>query len=244
MKRRSPPGFVQAFARRITRRTQPASELPFRYVFVVAYGRSGSTVVQKVLASIDGFHVTGENADALGGLFFSYQSARLARREQGTEPRDALGDPWRGADRIEPDQYARALARAFVDEILQPPARARMIGFKEVRYIDRLDVFDEYLDFVRLAFRPAFLVFNKRDAVAVVDSGWWRNYAREPLIEKIERFDTLAATYVARHPTTTMLLDYETYRSDAAAFRPLFEHLGVPYDRRMVQRTLETRLNH
>src|SRR6187397_2659063 len=136
MKPRSPLGFVESLARRLARRKPPAPpELPFRYVFIVAYGRSGSTVLQKILASIDGFHVTGENADALAGLFYSYRSACEAREEQGTEPRRNPGDPWRGADRIDPEHYARTLAQAFVEELIQPPARARMIGFKEVRYI-------------------------------------------------------------------------------------------------------------
>jgi hypothetical protein len=243
MKRRSPLGFVEALARRLGRRSQPTTDLPFRYVFVVAYARSGATVLQKVLASIAGFHVTAENADALSGLFFSYQSACRARLEPGTEARSDPGDPGRGADRIDPEHYAKTLGRAFVEEILQPPARARIIGFKEVRYFDRLDVFDEYLDFLRLAFPPALLVLNRRDAAAVADSGWWRNYPREPLIAEIRRFDVLAAAYAARFPEATIMLDYDVYRRDADAFRPLFERLGVPFDRRMVQAVLDVPLN-
>lgn len=48
---------------------------PFRYVFVVAYARSGSTLLQAILASLVGFWMVGENADALGGLFDSVQAA-------------------------------------------------------------------------------------------------------------------------------------------------------------------------
>jgi hypothetical protein len=245
MKRRSPLGFVEALARRLARRArQSTADLPYRYVFVVAYARSGSTLLQKILASIDGFHVTGENADALAGLFFSYQSACQARQEQGAEPRTDPGDPWRGADRIDPEQYAKTLGQAFVDEILQPPARARMIGFKEVRYFDRLDVFDAYLDFIRLTFAPALLVLNRRDPAAVAASGWWRNYPRESLIAEIERFDTLAAAYAARHPDATITLDYDAYGRDVTALRPLFDRLGVPFDAATAQRILDVRLGH
>jgi hypothetical protein len=244
MRARSPLGFVEALARRLARRTHPTADLPYRYVFVVAYARSGSTLLQKILASIDGFHVTGENADALAGLFFSYQSAYQARHEQGTEPRTDPGDPWRGADRIDPEHYAKTLGQAFVEEILQPSARARMIGFKEVRYFDRLDVLDEYLDFIRLAFAPALLVLNRRDPAAVAASGWWKNYPRATMIAEIERFDTLAAAYAAKHPDATVTLDYDVYSRDAAALRPLFARLGVPFDLRSVQRIMDVRLDH
>jgi hypothetical protein len=244
MKRRSPLGFVEALTRRLARRKPPPPELPFRYVFIVTYGRSGSTVLQNVLATIDGFHVAGENADALAGLFYSYRSACEARDEQGNEPRRNPSDPWRGADRIDPEHYARTLAHAFVEELIQPPARARMIGFKEVRYIDHLDDFDEYVGFIQMAFAPAFVVFNKREAAAVVQSGWWKDYPREPLIAKIERFDALAAAYAARRPADTIVLDYDVYSRDASVLRPLFERLGVPFDARLVQKVLDTPLDH
>lgn len=239
MKRRTPLGFVEALARRLARRNAPTADLPFRYVFLVAYARSGSTLLEKVLASIAGFHLTGENADALSGLFFSYQRACEAGREPAEDPRDGPDDPGHGADRIDPERHARTLAQAFVDEILQPPARARMIGFKDVRYFDRLDAFDDYVGFMQRAFAPALVVFNKRDAAAIAQSGWWRNYPREPLIAEIERFDRLASTYAAEHPAETIVVDYDAYARDAAALRPLFQRLGVPFDQTTVQKILD-----
>ncbi|MEO6027104.1 MAG: sulfotransferase [Candidatus Binatia bacterium] len=240
-RRRSPIGFVEALARRLGRRGAPPPESPFRYVFIVGYARSGSTMLQKVLASIDGFLVTSENADALSGLFFAYQSACTAHREQSTPLPDDPHDPAAGsADRFDPDRYARSLAQAFVDELVQPPARARLIGFKEARYFDRLDVFDEFVGFLQRAFVPSLVVFNKRDPAAVAQSGWWRNYPRAPLIAEIERFDRLAAAYAKTRPADTIIVDYDRYARNATALRPLFAKLGVPFDADAIQTILAT----
>jgi len=234
-------GFVEALARRLGRRDTPPPESPFRYVFIVAYARSGSTMLQQVLASIEGFLATSENADALSGLFFAYQSACTAQHEQSPPLPDDPDDPAaRGADRFDPDRYARSLAQAFVDEIVQPAARVRLIGFREARYFDRLDVFDEFVGFLQRAFVPALVVFNKRDPAAVAQSGWWRNYPREPLIAEIERFDRLAAAYAKTRPADTIVVDYEHYAWNASALRPLFTKLGVAFDADTIQKILAT----
>ena len=104
-----------------------------RFIFIITYARSGSTLLQKIIASIPGCHFNGENCDALGGLYASFRSASFAKDDQGKEPRTSGGDPWRGAHLINPQRYNRRLASVFVDEILQPSASAWLIGFKEVR---------------------------------------------------------------------------------------------------------------
>ncbi len=238
--RRSPLGFVEALARRLGRGGTAPPEPPFRYVFVVAYARAGSAMLQKVLASIDGFHVTSDNADALNGLFFAYQSACGTLREHDAP---ALDDPVDGADDadpFDPDRYARTLAQAFVDEIVQPPARARIIGFREARYFEQLDVLDALIGFLQRAFVPALVVFNQRDPAAVAQSGLWRNYPHEPLIEEIERFDRLTSAYAKTRPTDTIVVDYDRYARNASALRPLFTKLGAPFDEASVRAILET----
>jgi hypothetical protein len=217
---------------------------PYRYVFIVTYARSGSTVLQKILGSIDGFYVAGENGGSLFGLFQSYQAARAARVEQGNEPRRDLGDPWRGIDRIDPERYGRALADVFVNEIIQPPPNARVIGFKEVRYFDCLDVLDELLAFMQRAFAPSLIVFNKRNATAVAQSAWWRSFSTPELVTEIERFDRLMEAYVERHRADALIVDYDEYCRDVQALGPLFERLGEPFNPTAVRAVFDVRLRH
>ena len=235
--------FFERFVdRKRERNSEPAG--PYRYVFIVTYARSGSTVLQKILGCIDGFYVAGENGGALFGLFQSYQAARAAVVEQGNEPRSDVGDPWRGVDRIDPERYGRALADVFVNEIVQPPPSARVIGFKEVRYFDCLDVLDEFLEFMQRQFEPSLIVFNKRNATAVAQSAWWRNYSTAELIAEIERFDRLMTGYVERHPADALIVDYDAYCRDVNSLRALFDRLGEQFDPASVQAVLDVPLRH
>ena len=53
----------------------------FDAVFVITYGRSGSTLMQGILNSIDGFHIKGENNGFVFKLFESYQLLVNAKEE-------------------------------------------------------------------------------------------------------------------------------------------------------------------
>ena len=214
-----------------------------RFVLIVTYARSGSTVLQSVLASIPGSHIMGENGDALAGLFASWRSASHARDEQGGQMRAASGDPWRGAHRIDPDRYNRELVRVFISEILQPPDDAWLVGFKEVRYFDHDDDLVEYLDYVRTSFSPALLVFNRRRAADVARSGWWKDHQSD-IAGEVARFDQLTSAYAGAHPHETIIVDYDEWSADPHALRPLFEHLGATFDLPTVRRVLELRLTH
>src|SRR4029077_10406017 len=71
------------------------------FVFIITYGRSGSTLLQKIISTIPGSHFNGENCDTLGGLYTSFRNAQFAKDDQGREPRKSSGDPWRGAHLID-----------------------------------------------------------------------------------------------------------------------------------------------
>ena len=69
------------------------------FVFVVTYGRSGSTLLMGLLNSIPGFLIRGENWDALHHLFRFHQTLEdgsrrwePARLRQRTHPFFGAGD--------------------------------------------------------------------------------------------------------------------------------------------------------
>lgn len=222
------------------RRVRPQSIRKF--VFIVSYGRSGSTVLQSMLATIPGSHIMGENLDALAGLFQSYRSAVQTRAEQGSSPRTAPGDPWRGAHNISPNKYNRKLARAFLEEVLNVPEDATVVGFKEIRYFDHDDL-EEYLDYIRLTFVPSTLVFNHRDPEDVAKSGWWRTHPAE-IAEEVRRFDRRTEKYAELHPCCCLSVNYDQYASDPKVLQPLFERVGATFDLAILNNVLSIRLNH
>jgi hypothetical protein len=214
------------------------------FLFIVAYGRTGSTVVQHLVGTLPGFHIAGENGGALEGLLASYEAALHARTEQGAERRTSRGDPWYGAHRIDPERYLRRLADIFIDEIIQPPPGARVVGFKEVRYIDVQGPLDHHLDLIGRAFAPARFLFCRRKPEHAAASGWWRRHDREQLLGEMRRFDAEVAAYAEAHPASTHVVDYEAYTADPEALRGLFAFLEQPFDRAHVDRILRVRLRH
>jgi Sulfotransferase family len=213
-----------------------------QFVFIVCYARSGSSVLQSMLASVPGSHVMGENSDALSGLFQSYRATIQAKSEQGCSARTAPGDPWRGAHNINPDEYNHKLAMAFLDEVLRPPEAATIVGFKEVRYFDHEDL-EDYLDYIRLTFTPSLLVFNRRDAQAVARSGWWKDHPSD-IAAEVGRFDQRTEAYSAVHPDCCLSVNYDHYVQDPLVLRPLFDRLGAAFHLATLQDILAVRLDH
>jgi hypothetical protein len=222
-----------------------------KFVFIIAYGRSGSTLLQKIIGSADGFHIVGENNNILHGLLASYHSAVEAKQTEGRHTRNQSGDPWRGIDLLNLKRYGQRLAEVFVEEVLQPPLRTKAVGFKETSYIDQLDTLEQHLDYMRELFSPAFLIFNKRDIVATTNSRrrkWASSGTHidevDEYCQKLQTFDEKARIYAATHPTDTLVVDYDQYTRDPDSLKALFALLGEPFNRSKIQQILSVRLDH
>lgn len=70
-----------------------------RYVFIVTYGRSGSTILQKIIGKAPGFYIAGENKDALFGLYDSCRSVAFAKRHVGGQVTTS-GHTWYGSENL------------------------------------------------------------------------------------------------------------------------------------------------
>ncbi len=214
------------------------------YIFIVTYGRSGSTVLQSMLQSIDGYFIRGENHNILLSLFQAYKRAHKARYEHGKEALDA-NQPWYGADEIVPTDFAQSLKDVFVRDILQPPAGARVIGFKEIRFHEcGEESFSQYLDFIRDSFAPARFIFNMRGWEAVSQSSWWRNMNPDRVREIVEGCDSLYEAYRAANPDICHIMRYEDFQGNPEGFRGLFEFLSEPFDPKVAEAIVGTRLDH
>jgi len=217
------------------------------YVFIVTYGRSGSTLLQNVLNHIDGYCIRGENSNTLASLARAWNAVdqdrvmqRLRRQKTATAP----SDPWYGAENVDPAQYGRMLADTFVRAILQPGPDTRVAGFKEIRFHHNPEFFNRYMTFMRRFFPKARFVFNTRDHAAVARSGWWAQQDAATVIAKLERAEQLYAAAAERFPRRSLRLCYDDYNGNPEALRPLFDFLGEPFDGDMVARVLARRLDH
>jgi hypothetical protein len=207
------------------------------FVFVVTYGRSGSTLLMGLLNSIPGYLIRGENWDALHHLFrFHRTMAEGSHRWEPDRMRQRT-HPFYGAADF-PEKRALQRTRSLVvDTVLRPKADTRVTGFKEIRWYH--DDVEEYVAWLRAVFPGARFVVNTRDHTEVLRSGWWAkhpdNAAQLPRVE--ERILGLAASL----GNAAYRVHYNDYATDPTALRGLFTWLGEPYDEAAVRGVLETR---
>ena len=217
------------------------------YVFVVTYGRSGSTLVQNLLNALPGYCIRGENANALSGLARSWHQLSTAQPRAGLKARGTPStpeEPWFGAELIEPLRYGQVLANIFVREVLALPKGTRVGGFKEIRFHTEPGFFPIHLGFIRRFFPKARFIFNSRDHDAVVKSGWWAEMDETQARTQLKAAEALFATHIANHPEVSLALRYEDYAGNPEGFRPLFDFLGEPFDAALVEGVLSRRLTH
>lgn len=214
------------------------------YVFIVTYGRSGSTLVQTLLQSINGYFIRGENANSLLPLFQSVSRIAAARVAHGYREIEQQG-PWYGINRVDPERYAKKLIDVFVNEILQPPEDARVIGFKEIRVHEANGgEFERYLDFMASHFAPVKFIFNQRGWEDVANSGWWKNCDSDMVKDMVEEADGLYEDYAAKHPERCFVAKYEDYLDNPDYWRAMFEFLGEVYDPATVKKLCDRQLKH
>lgn len=218
------------------------SDLNYRSVLIVTYGRSGSTLLQGLLNSIEGCVVRGENYNFCFGLFQAYRS--LVRSKGHNE--SAVRDPFFGAPLMSPAKFLRD-ARSLVEAQLLPEehANVRCYGFKEIRYLNSELVAREpvtlpqYLGFLNQLLPRVAFIFLTREHDSVASSGWWRNMNRERVLKQLETFETGARKFSAGRKNC-FWISYEEMTAGAGRLQEMFDFLGAPFDEGAVAAVLQT----
>lgn len=210
----------------------------FNHLFIVTYGRSGSTLLQGILNSIPGVIVRGENAGALHGLVQSWQAAKVAQELFSSESEKSTSS-WYGAASIGLDDYGRDLATSFIRNVLKPPPDARVIGFKEIRYHMTADELVFELEFMRRFFpRSAFLI-NTRDLAATINSN--KKAGHGVSVDELISADHLFREITKSPSGDVFHVHYDDYCNNPARLNPLFDFLGAHFDQDVVQKVLDVR---
>jgi hypothetical protein len=203
-----------------------------RFLFIVTYGRTGSTLLRGILSSAPGVLLRGENG---GAVYHLYRFHQVCTKEQ-QERRGTLAPrhPQFGIEGY-PSGVALADIRALVlDTLIRPEPESRVVGFKEIRW-QYPDV-EEYVAFLRGVFPGARFVINSRDLEEVARSKWWAANpdARTQLEETDRRLRSLAASL----GPDAFHVHYNDYVADPGSLRGLFEWAGVEYDEQRVREAM------
>ncbi len=206
-------------------------------LFMVTYGRSGSTLLQGFLNSIPGYTIRGENGGALYQLY-RYHSAlesKAAELAEGGRLPDDPTHPWYGMH-----VYPSGLAlddqrRLVVDTILRPEPGTRVVGFKEVRWYWK-DT-PEYVAYLQRLFPGSRFLFNTRDHDKVAASKWWRD--RPNAREELERIEGMHLQILESLGDAGFRVHYDDYVADPSALAPMYEWLGEPFDADVLRAVME-----
>lgn len=213
------------------------------YLFVMTYGRSGSTLVAGLLNAIPGYLVRGEHRDALRHLF-DYQRSLLATRDEMVERYGAgrlrsRTHPFFGIGDVQPARTARAVRHLALETVLRPKPDTRVVGFKEIRWYAE-DV-DEYVAWLGEVFPGARFVVNTRDHASVLRSGWYAQGDAAVEAQRLAEGEARMLAVAQDLGEAAYRLHYDEYVADPTVLRGLYDWLGEPWDEDSVRATMARR---
>lgn len=229
------------------RRARPGDR-GLRYLAVISYGRTGSTVVQAALNALPGVLIRGENYAALRGLRQYVQSvAETASRHHAGRP----SHPWFGSARLDPSAILADQRRHVLEHLLRPARDTQVVGFKEIRYepghfSDADDLLD-YLIFLDKLLPGIGYLMNVRDPASAARSGWWpQRPDAQAWLDQARSWLAGAVPDLNRHfgARRAVLVEYEDWSAEPGVLVEAFAALGLPADPQAVARVVGTRLDH
>ncbi|MDW3220457.1 MAG: sulfotransferase [Acidimicrobiales bacterium] len=204
--------------------------LRFDHVLIVTYGRSGSTLLQGMLNTINGLLIRGENGNVFHDFFRAARGLEENRHRSGSS--FAPYSAWFGMAEMSTlrlaDELRPTARRMLLGNDLDDPA-VRAIGFKEIRYLDVQDDLVDYLAFLEDLFPNTAFVFNTRDPAETVASGWWVDEDPAVVSARIhDLHDRFTAFAAAR--SNCFSIDYHDVVGTTSRLQELFAFLGAEFD--------------
>ena len=226
-------------ARAMESEAPPCPEYVGDFLFVVTFGRSGSTLLQSHLNALPGWTIRGENGDAATQYVASAQRALTAMAERGVRKVDS-GSPWFGFENVSGLSLVNRTRALIVEEFLQPQPGTRVLGFKEIRW--EIAPLGGFLTFMRDVFPGARFIVNLRDPDAAAASGWWRSTpgAAETLRDRAAVLRQAADEL----GDAAFVVHYEDYAMDPSRLGALMDWLGEEFVLRRHVAVAANRLTH
>src|SRR5262245_38886723 len=120
------------------------------YVFVVTYGRFGSTLLTGILNSVPGYLIRGENRDALHHLYLFHRTLAEEKERVGPKLGQQRTHPFYGISDVPLGRSIEAIRQLALDVVLRPKDDTRVVGFKEIRWYQ--PHLEEYVAWLREVF--------------------------------------------------------------------------------------------
>jgi len=209
-----------------------------RYVFLITYGRSGSTLLQGILSAAPGVMIRGENGGIVKHLFDFHSTVTRHRDRLARDDVLPPSHPWWGVDGYPDATALRDLRTLMLDTVLRPEDSTTVVGFKEIDW--PTEGLAELLAFLQAVFPGARFVLNTRDLERVAASKWW---ARRP--DAMAELTAMEQRYVAALDAlgddAWRRVHYDDWVADPTQLRGLFDWLGIDFDEQRVRGVLDVK---
>ena len=215
---------IRAIRRAAARAVRRIRFGPLRYVVVVSYGRTGSTLLQGALMSAPHVLIRGEQ----GGTIVQQQiwfdelcrhQRRLARQEETTRRH-----PFFGIVGFQQQQALRRIRMLLLESLLRPKWDTRVLGFKENRWPDDPT---KTLVFLRKLLPGVRFVVNTRNDDDVALSGFWPR--RPDALQQIRRRRESLLAAAQSLGDDVYFVHYDDWAGNPESLRGLFEWLQIPF---------------
>lgn len=188
-----------------------------RFVFVVTYGRSGSTLTQGLLNAMPGALVRGEHDFYILHLYRAWSGVRKFQREyvKGVKAAGAKS-AFYGLDEIRPDDFVDSAHQLVLSQLWGSKEQddIELLGFKEVLWHRiRPKETAEFFRFFERIFPDALYVLHRRDHQQVAGSGFWRRESVDKVAQSLRRVEEIQDFLRRTRPDRTLDTRYEHYTS-------------------------------
>jgi hypothetical protein len=208
------------------------------YVFVMTYGRSGSTLLMGLLNTIPGYLVRGENDDAMHFLYDFHRTCVQRSTFWPIERMRTKSNPFFGMGDFPAGSSIAGARRLALDTLLRPKPDTRVTGYKEIRWWRHEDL-DAYVAWLREVFPGARFLVNTREHADVLRSKWWAKGDPETTAVHLADIERRMLETAGRLGEAAYHVHFDDYVRDPAVLAPMFAWLGEEYDEAAVRATME-----
>ena len=224
-------------------------------VFLLGTGRSGTTLVQRLLNSYPDVLIWGEHAGYLHKLAQAYDilTKSPSMEEFSYSVNESIGTELNASIFKDPERWQawnnwfkkddiRSIFRQHIEEVFNPAqvGQQSIWGFKEIRY----GVDDNVLEFLIDLFPDGKFLFVVRNGLNTVESQlntFYKGKSRHLKVKRIiqlpiairiarlwSRQNLRFKSFAQSHPDNSCLLRYEDIIRDPEHFQMIFDFIGRP----------------
>lgn len=190
------------------------------FVFVVTYGRSGSTLVQGLLNAMPGTLVRGENGFYVRDLFRAMRAATEFAAKHANHAPAASSSAFYGVGELTRERFVASARELAVGSLLgdRDPRGVQRVGFKEVLWHQvEPDETEDFFAWFEEVFPGARYVLNTRDVAAASTSGFWQRQDHDKALARIDRVIEVQEFLRRTRPDRVVDVRYEVVTGDRAS---------------------------